>query len=83
MNMDCAGTGKDGGNMKIRWEDRLLYALLALFVLAAFYGIYFAKVLAQKRRGRRAAGAAVRFTHGIYRTAPKGNNTEKGSFEIE
>ena len=32
-------------------EDRLLYALLALLVLAAFYGVYFAKVLAQKRRG--------------------------------
>lgn len=69
--------------MKIRWEDRLLYAVLALFVLAVFYGIYFAKVLVQNRHGRCAAGAAARFTHGIYRTAPKGNNTEKGSFEIE
>ncbi len=69
--------------MKIRWEDRLLYAIPALLVLAAFYGIYFAKALVQKRRGRCVAGAAARFTHGIYRTAPKENNTEKGSFEIE
>ena len=37
--------------MKILWEDRLLYAVLALLVLAAFYDVYFAKVLAQKRRG--------------------------------
>ena len=37
--------------MKIPWEDRLPYALLALLVLAAFYGIYFGKMLAQKRRG--------------------------------
>ena len=37
--------------MKILWEDRLLYVVLALLVLAAFYDVYFAKVLAQKRRG--------------------------------
>ena len=37
--------------MKIPWEDRLPYTILALLVLAVFYGIYFAKVLAQKRRG--------------------------------
>ena len=37
--------------MKIPWEDRLPYAVLALLVLAVFYGIYFAKALAQKRRG--------------------------------
>lgn len=37
--------------MRIPLEDRLLYAVLALLVLAAFYGVYFAKVLAQKRRG--------------------------------
>ena len=37
--------------MKIPLEDRHLYALLALLVLAVFYGIYFAKVLAQKHRG--------------------------------
>ena len=35
------------------WEERLPYALPALLVLAVFYGIYFAKVLAQKRRGIR------------------------------
>lgn len=49
--MDCAGSGKDGGNMRIPLEDRLPYTTLTLLVLAAFYGIYFAKVLAQKRRG--------------------------------
>ena len=37
--------------MKIPWEDRLPYALLALLVLAAFYGVYFAKALAQKYCG--------------------------------
>ncbi len=37
--------------MKIPWEGRLPYAILALLVLAVFYGIYFAKVLAQKHRG--------------------------------
>ena len=37
--------------MKNPWEDRHLYALQALLVLAVFYGIYFAKVLAQKHHG--------------------------------
>lgn len=37
--------------MRIPLEDKHLYALLALLVLAVFYGIYFAKVLAQKQRG--------------------------------
>jgi len=36
LNMDCAGTGKDGGNMKILWEGRLLYAIPALLVLVAY-----------------------------------------------
>ena len=37
--------------MIIPLEDRHLYALQALLVLAVFYGIYFAKVMAQKHRG--------------------------------
>ena len=37
--------------MEIPWENRLPYAILTLLVLAVFYGIYFAKALAQKRRG--------------------------------
>ena len=37
--------------MKISWENRLPYTTLTLLVLAAFYGVYFAKVLAQKQRG--------------------------------
>ena len=37
--------------MKYDMENHLVYALLAIFVLAVFYGIYFAKMLAQKRRG--------------------------------
>ena len=37
--------------MKIPWANRLPYAILALLVLAAFYDVYFTKVLAQKRRG--------------------------------
>ena len=42
-----------GRNMSDLWEERLPYALPALLVLAVFYGTYFAKVLAQKRRGIR------------------------------
>ena len=30
--------------MRIPLEDRLRYALLALLVLAVFYGVYFAKI---------------------------------------
>lgn len=37
--------------MQYPLEDRLPYAALALLVLAFFYGVYFAKMLAQKRRG--------------------------------
>lgn len=37
--------------MKLPLEGKIPYALPALFVLAVFYGIYFAKMLAQKRRG--------------------------------
>ena len=37
--------------MKYPLEERFPYALPALLVLAVFYGIYFAKMLAQKRRG--------------------------------
>ena len=39
--------------MKFLLEEHLPYALLALIVLAVFCGIYFKKVLAQKRRGIR------------------------------
>ncbi len=37
--------------MKYSLEEKLSDALLALLVLAVFYGIYFTKMLAQKRRG--------------------------------
>lgn len=37
--------------MRTYLENSLSYATLTLLVLAAFYGIYFAKVLAQKQRG--------------------------------
>lgn len=37
--------------MKYNLENHLPYALLTLLVLAVFYGIYFAKMLVQKRRG--------------------------------
>ena len=37
--------------MNFPLENRVLYALLALLVLAVFYGIYFIKILAQKQRG--------------------------------
>ena len=39
--------------MKYPLEEKLSDALLALLVLAVFYGIYFTKMLAQKRRGIR------------------------------
>lgn len=39
--------------MKLPFEERFSYGLSALLVLAVFYGIYFAKLLAQKRRGIR------------------------------
>lgn len=37
--------------MNDSWEARLPYAMLCIAVLALFYGIYFTKVLLQKRRG--------------------------------
>ena len=37
--------------MKYDPENHLPYALLAIFALAVFYGLYFAKMLAQRRRG--------------------------------
>lgn len=37
--------------MYIPLEEKLCFPVLALLVLAVFYGIYFGKVLAQKRRG--------------------------------
>ena len=39
--------------MKLPLEEHLPYSLLTLFVLAGFYGIYFTKMLVQKRRGIR------------------------------
>lgn len=39
--------------MNINLEERFPYNLFALLVLAVFYGIYFGKMLAQKRRGIR------------------------------
>ena len=39
--------------MKFPLEELLPYSLLALIVLALFYGIYFAKMLVQKQRGIR------------------------------
>ena len=37
--------------MNNSWEEHMPYAALCLGVLALFYGIYFTKVLLQKRRG--------------------------------
>ena len=39
--------------MKYPLEEKLPYMWLALAVLAIFYGIYFSKMLVQKRRGIR------------------------------
>ena len=53
--------------MKYPLEEKLPYMWLALTVLAAFYGIYFGKMLAQKRHGIR--------THQIGRRKEKGLHT--------
>lgn len=47
------GSMKKGKNMKISLEAYLSYRLLALLVLAVFYGIYLVKQWRQKRRGIR------------------------------
>lgn len=39
--------------MHILIEEKLSYTILALIVLAIFYGIYFTKMLLQKRKGIR------------------------------
>ena len=39
--------------MNVPWEEALPYRLLALLVLAVFYGIYLGKLWRQKRRGIR------------------------------
>ena len=48
-------------------EEILSYALPALFVLAVFYGIYFAKMLAQKRHGIRTRQIGKRKEQSIHR----------------
>ena len=48
-------------------EEKLCYPALALIVLAVFYGIYFGKMLVQKRQGIR--------THQIGRRKEKGLHT--------
>lgn len=53
--------------MKFPLEEGFLYAPAALLVLALFYGIYFGKMLVQKRRGIR--------THQIGRRKEKGLHT--------
>lgn len=39
--------------MKFPLEERLTYSILALIVMAFFYGIYFGKMIVQKRKGIR------------------------------
>ena len=53
--------------MKNTMEARLPYPLLALIVLAVFYGIYFAKMLAQRRRGIQTRQIGRRKEKRIYR----------------
>ena len=52
--------------MKIPLEERLPYALPALIVLVVFYGVYFAKGLAQKRRGIQTRQIGCRKEKSIY-----------------
>lgn len=53
--------------MKNTIEARLPYPLLALIVLAAFYGIYLGKMLAQRRRGIQTRQIGRRKEKGIHR----------------
>lgn len=53
--------------MKFSLEEHFPYVLLALLVLAVFYGIYFGKMLVQKKHGIR--------THQIGRRKEKGLHT--------
>ena len=53
--------------MKNTIEARLPYPLLALIVLAAFYGIYFGKMLAQRRRGIQTRQIGRRKEKGVHR----------------
>ncbi len=52
--------------MKLPLEEKLPVYLLALLVLAAFYGVYFAKMLAQKRRGIRTQQIGRRKEAGVH-----------------
>ena len=52
--------------MKYDLENQLSYALLAILALAVFYGIYFAKMLAQKRRGIQTRQIGRRKENGLY-----------------
>ena len=53
--------------MKLALEEALPYRLLALLVLAAFYGIYLAKQWRQKRRGIQTMQIGRRRDGGIHR----------------
>ena len=48
------------------WEGKLPYWLLTLIALAIFYGIYFTKMLAQKRRGIRTHQIGLRKERGLH-----------------
>lgn len=48
-------------------EESFCYSLLALLVLAVFYGIYFTKMLAQKRRGIQTSQIGRRKEAGLHR----------------
>lgn len=52
--------------MEFPLEERLPYAVLTLLVLAVFYGIYFIKALAQKRRGIQTRQIGSRKEKGIH-----------------
>lgn len=47
-------------------EEKLCYPAFALIVLAVFYGIYFEKMLAQKRHGIRTHQIGRRKENGLY-----------------
>ena len=69
--------------MKNAIEAHMPYFWLALVVLALFYGIYFAKMLAQKRRGIRTHQIGRRKEHSIHTVEMLMNLEDKIGVEVE
>ena len=69
--------------MNFPLEERLPYNLLALLVLAIFYGIYFGKKLVQKRRGIQTRQIGRRKEREIHTVEMLMNLEDKIGVEVE